>query len=341
MIPEDKSAAVSRALREAFDIAGAQDIRPIPQNLTSDLVFRINVRDSPYLLRIMTRIDERNDPVRIFACMQAAADAGLSPRVLYSNSADGIVITDFTEPVPIPTSEALLLVPETLRRLHALPPFSKSFNYVTANNFFIWRLRTAALLPAAEVEEVFHRYAQICATYPRLDADLVSCHMDLKPETILFDGRRIMLQGWQAAMRNDRYFDLAVAANFLVTNDAEERTYLEAYFDRMPDAYESSRFFLMRQIVHMLSAAVFLILGAAGKPIPQCATRPSFRDFHVRLWRREIDQSDNARKLDAGMVHWTQLLENTRHPRFADSLRIVSERNPPAEAAQLLLPSAP
>lgn len=341
MIPEDKTEAVYRGLRQAFDTTAIEDSRKIAQGLGSDLVFRIIVQDSPYLLRIMTRMDERNDPVRIFACMKAAAEADLSPRVLYASSEDGIAITDFTEAVPIPPSEALLLLPETLRRLHALPPFPKSFNYVTAHNFFIWKLRGAALLPAPEVEEVFCRYAQICATYPRLDADLVSCHMDLKPENILFDGRRIRLQGWQAALRNDRYFDLAVAANFLVTGGAEERTYLEAYFGQPPDDYQASRFFLMRQVVHMLSAAVFLILGAAGKPIPPGAAPPSFRDFHARLWRGEIDLADNNRKLDYGIVHWNQMLENIRHPRFDDSLRIVSERSPTAEAAQLLLPSAP
>ncbi len=61
---------------------------------------------------------------------------------------------------------------------------------------------------------------------------MVSCHMDLKPENIVFDGRRVWLVGWQAAFVNDRYFDLAVAANFVVTGAAEESVYLEQYFGR-------------------------------------------------------------------------------------------------------------
>src|ERR1035437_5001389 len=52
---------------------------------------------------------------------------------------------------------------------------------------------------------------------PRLDADLVSCHMDLKPENILYDGRRVWLIDWMAAFLNVRYFDLAIVANFVVT----------------------------------------------------------------------------------------------------------------------------
>ena len=86
---------------------------------------------------------------------------------------------------------------------------------MTAHNFFIWRLRASGLLPNSEIEEVFRRYQQICAAYPRLDADLVSCHMDLKPENILFDGSRVWLVDWMAAFVNDRYFDLAIVANFV------------------------------------------------------------------------------------------------------------------------------
>lgn len=115
----------------------------------------------------MTGMDERNDPARIFACMKAAAEAGLAPRVLYSNEAEGIAIIDWIETVPFPMAQALTYLPATLRSLHRLPPFPKTFNYVTAHKFFIWRLRTASLLPEAEIEEAFRCYERICAVYPR------------------------------------------------------------------------------------------------------------------------------------------------------------------------------
>jgi len=100
MIPQEKSAAVWRGLDEAFGTRSIEDIRRMTRGLSSDLVFRIVVRGSPYLLRIMTRMDERNDPARVFACMKAAAEAGLAPRVLYSNEAEGIAIIDWIEIVP-------------------------------------------------------------------------------------------------------------------------------------------------------------------------------------------------------------------------------------------------
>jgi len=341
MIPQEKSAAVFRGLREAFDTTAIEEIRRMTKGLSSDLVFRIVVKGSPFLLRIMTRMDERNDPVRVFTCMKAAAEAGLAPRVLYSNTEDGIAIIDFIEAVHFPPTQALLLLPRTLRKLHALPPFPKAFNYVTAHNFFIWKFRAAGLLPHGEIEEVFCGYERICAAYPRLDADLVSCHMDLKPENILFDGHRVWLVDWMAASLNDRYFDLAIVANFVLTSDTDERTYLEEYLGQPPDEYQRARFTLMRQVLHMFAAAVFLLLGSAGKPVRPSERPPSFRDFHERIWAGEIDLADNDLKIVYGMVHWQQLLQNVRQPRFDEALRIVSERNASQEDVRLLLPSVP
>jgi hypothetical protein len=341
MIPQEKSAAVFRGVLEAFGTTAIEDICMMPKGLSSDLVFRIVVQGSPYLLRIMTRIDESLDPGRIFACMSAAAEAGLAPCVRYGSAEDGISITDFVEAVPFPAPQALVQLPGTLRRLHALPPFPKAFNYVTAHNGFIWRFRKAGLLPKGEIDEVFTRYEQVCAAYPRLDSDMVSCHSDLKPENIAFDGHRIWLLGWQAALLNDRYFDLAVAANFVVTSDADEWTYLKQYFGQRPDEYQHARFFLMRQVMHMFSATVFLLLGSAGRSISQSENLPSFRDFHRRIWAGEVSLADNDMKTACGRVHWKQLLQNARGARFDEALAIVSERNRSQEAVRLLLPSAP
>jgi len=339
MIPLEKMAAVTEGLREAFGATDFTDICRVNQVLSSDFVFRIVVRGSPYLLRVMTRIDERNDPVRQFTCMQAAAEGGVAPRVLHANTEDGILITDFVEAAPFCQAQALTLIPATLKKLHALPPFPKVFNYVTAHNGFIWRFRSANLVATSEIEEVFRRYDQVCAAYPRLNTDMVSCHSDLKPENIVFDGQRVWLVDWKAAFLNDRYFDLAIVANFVITSDADERTYLEAYFEQPPDEYECARFFLMRQVMHMFYAAVFLMLGSAGQPVNQEESLPTFRDFHQRIWAGEIDLADQVTRIVYGRVHWEQLLQNMRQARFEEALGIVSDRHSGQADLPRLLPA--
>jgi thiamine kinase-like enzyme len=160
--------------------------------------------------------------------MKAAAEAGLAPHVWYTSIEDRISITDFVETASFPIREALVRIPAALRTLHALPPFPAVphpmntsclflINKGAAADAFIQRFQAANLLPKVESEELFARYSQMCAAYPHRDSDMVSSHNDLfKPDNILFDGNQLWLVDWEAAFLNDRYADLAVAANLVV-----------------------------------------------------------------------------------------------------------------------------
>ena len=120
MFPKEKNEAVMRALRTTFGAAGIEDLRLLSGGGRADLIFRIVVQGSPFLLRIIRRTD---DPVCHFTCMQAAADAGLAPQVLYTSVEDRICITGFVNAVPLSPQDALVRLPAALRTLHALPPF--------------------------------------------------------------------------------------------------------------------------------------------------------------------------------------------------------------------------
>lgn len=327
MIPAEKKVPAERALRESFGVNSFEDIRKLTTGLSSALVFRIVVRGRPYLLRVITRTDQMSDPTRQFACMKSGAEAGLAPRVWYANVEDRLSITDFVEAQPFSTAQALLRLPATLRALHTLSPFPKMTtypHYLDAIDAFIQKFQAAKILPESETRELFELYARVVSVYPRNDSDLVSCHNDLKPENILFDGDRVWLVDWEAAFLNDRYLDLAVVANFVVMNDAEETAYLRAYFDEEPGDYRLARFYLMRQVAHMSYATIFLLLGSSGKPIESHAPVPAFRDFHNRIWGGEIDLGSAEAKLQYGRVHMNQALHEMRAPRFDHSLRIFS-----------------
>ena len=162
--------------------------------------------------------------------MKAGEDAGLAPRVWYTSIEDRVSITDFVNAKPFPKATALEKLPETIRRLHALPPFPRTANYLEVMDGFISRLQAGKILPESETADAFELYAKAREAYPRDDADMVSSHNDLKPENVLFDGERVWLVDWEAGFLNDRYLDLSVVGNFLVTNEEEEKTLLRRYF---------------------------------------------------------------------------------------------------------------
>ena len=333
MIPQEKLAAVGRALNEAFGVRAFDEIRDLTERPGSNRAYRIVVRDSIYLLRINTRA---GDTQRHFSCMQAASEAGLAPRVRYASAEDRISITDFVEAVPFPAVDALRRVPAALRTLHALPPFPAApFNTTCTfllsegpvRDGFLQKFRAANILPVSELEELFAQYARVAATLSSLDPDLAPSHNDLfKPDNMLFDGTRLWLVDWEAAFQNDRYADLAVVANMLVANEADEQIYLQEYFGAPPTPFQSARFHLMRQLAHIFYSLAFLSLGPAQKPVDWSEPVPEYGGFQRRFWTREAGLADSDSKILYGKVHWEQLKDNVRQPRFDDSLQILANR---------------
>jgi hypothetical protein len=169
MIPQEKIAAATRGLNEAFGVAAFDDMRDLTERPGSNRAFRIVVRGSAYLLRINTRA---GDATHHFACMQAAAEAGLAPRVRYASAEDRISISDFVEAVPLPAADALRRVPAALRTLHALQafpvaPFNTTCTFLLSKgpalDGFLQKFRAANILPEHDVVELLSQCERLAA----------------------------------------------------------------------------------------------------------------------------------------------------------------------------------
>lgn len=327
MIPETKQPIVTRALKEAFGVTELEELQPLSGGLSSALAFKIVVRKNPYLLKLM-RTEVISDPKNEFACIQSAAEAGIAPRIWYASVDDRIMITDFVDARPFPEDLLPLIVP-VLRTLHSLPPFPKPLmgNYLDAmDRLFVRRFEAAKLLPESATEEVFRLYNEAMKVYPRNETDLVTCHNDLKPQNMRFDGNRVWLVDWVSAFLNDRYVDLAIVANFFVKDEVQENAYLSSYFGEPAGEYRSARFFLMRQILSMFYATLLLMEASrAGQFIDANMSTLDFRQYHRDLIADKIDMLHAEAKVEYGMLHLREALRNMRTPRFEESLARIGD----------------
>lgn len=324
MIPATKQHAVDSALQTAFGASTIDDIIQLTTGLSSALIFKIVVNGRPYLLRVIMRDDAMANPAHYYTCMQIAAEAGVAPRVWYAGVEDRISVTDFIEPVYYTTQQAREKMPVMLRNLHALPAFPFRIHYLDVMHGFAEKFKAAGIMPAHVMDELFAVYQRIKAVYPHDTAGYVSCHNDLKPENIIYDGVRPWPVDWEGAFLNDRYCDLAVVGNFVADGEEEEKQYLQTYFNAPPTSYQYARFVLMQQLMHFFYFIFFTQVGNDGSPIDITMPALPFRQFHDDIWTGKIDLKNNTNKLAYARVHMERLRENSRTGLFEEALKVVA-----------------
>lgn len=314
MIPSEKQEAVERALRDVWGTTVVDEAERITRGRTNSLVFRVVVRGTPYLLKIIGR---QEDPTRHYACMRAAAEAGLAPRVIYTHAGDRLSLTDFVRAERVSRSAALPLLGRCLRELHALAPFARApFN--TTCTFLLtpgparegFVASAAKLLPEEERERLLAGYEELVTTYSTREEDLVACHNDLfKPDNMLFAGRKLWLVDWEAACLNDRYAELAVVANQVVANAEDEEALLREYFGGAPSEEQRSRLRQMQRLARVFYALAFTAAAAAKGTTKASAPLPDLDDYQRQWWEGEVAPVDGESKMTYARVQLAHLLQ--------------------------------
>lgn len=326
MIPQNKVPLVEKALLTAFNTTSFEDIVPMTKGLSTALIYRIIVRGQPYLLRIVMRTDAIADPALYYASMETAAQAGVAPPIYYLSVEDRISITGFVAEQPFSEDLAKKLVPPLLRKLHATPKFAFRLQYFDSISKWLPRYKEKNVLSEKANDELMARYQRIIAIYPVHAVDgWVSCHNDTKAENIVFDGTRPWLVDWESAFLNDRYLDLAIIGNFLVSTREDEEAFLSAYFDRLPTEDETARFYVMRAILHFFYFTFLIALDNGENPIDVATLRRhDFNRFHKEMWGGGTELKDAQIKREYAMIHFERFMTVTDERRMQESLQLIS-----------------
>ena len=197
--------------------------------------------------------------------MDAAARAGVAPRVLAADAASGALLTDYRDGAPWTLAQArepsnLERLAALLRTLHALP--------IQLPVFAAERIaaRYLAALPAYVREpSAAERGDELLTLTRRYDvryAPTAFCHNDLAAANVLDDGG-LALVDFEYAVRADPLLDVANAAVMNGLGAEEQRALLTAYRRAVPATAELEELAWLVRMVRLM-AWFWALLGEAS-----------------------------------------------------------------------------
>lgn len=140
------------------------------------------------------------------ALLQAAADAGLAPKVIYVSAVARVLVTDFVDGSL--DSNAIELG-QLIRKIHALPPIGNRLKLFERLAFYTDSALSRGVVPNELIDP---QHAPLRAAIAHLEAlPAVTCHNDLGYGNVLRTPHGPMAIDWEYAATGCAYFDVAAA----------------------------------------------------------------------------------------------------------------------------------
>jgi aminoglycoside phosphotransferase (APT) family kinase protein len=201
----------------AAGLAPTEPLSPIKGGVSGALICRLDTHGGRYLLRLEPGRIALEHRKRNAACMRAAAEAGVAPRVLHSDPAGGVTVMDFIAARPLaehPGGRAAVVqaLGGLIARIQACPPFPTLGDGRDTLQLLLDGLAASGLFAPALLDPHAEALARVRAVRPWHAAALVPSHNDPSPRNLISDGRRLWLVDWELACQNDPLFDAAIVS---------------------------------------------------------------------------------------------------------------------------------
>ncbi len=209
---------------------------PVTGGLTNRS-FRVQAGDRAYFVSIpgersellaIPRADEIHNTM-------AAAETGVSPRVLDRLPASGVIIVEFLNGRTL--SQADMHLPgmverlaTAIRRLHTARRFANDFDLFRLTDSYRGVLASDRLAPPAGFDDYQPRLAEMRAAVQAHPLPPRPCSNDLVPENLIDDGTRLWIVDFGYSGNNDPCSELGNACCEAAFDQAEAEALAKAYF---------------------------------------------------------------------------------------------------------------
>ena len=332
-IPEGRRAAAEMALAEVCGRATIDAITPVRGGASGASIFRVEAGGRQWLLRLEAVEGPSFAFVgRAYACMQAASDAGVAPRLRHADPDQGVAVMDFisTRPLSDFPGGPSALVPALgalIGRVHAIEPAfgPPRAPYPAMAGHMIGALGRSALFRPGLLDPHLEGFERVRRAY-RFEGPAVSCHNDPNRQNVLFDGERLWLIDWELAFANDPLIDVGILAeNFAPAPEAAEAL-LGAWLGRAPDRALRARFALARQLSRAFYAGVLLAGFAASPPAePDDLAAPTVAEFTRAVAEGRLTPASPGVIYTLGKMMLAGFLENLSSPEVTAALAMDGE----------------
>jgi aminoglycoside phosphotransferase (APT) family kinase protein len=263
LIPAERREAARTALAAAFGARPVDGLRLLQGGVSGALIWRVDVGGRACVLRLEPERIALHHRQRGYACMTAAAAAGVAPAVRYADPAAGVAVMDFVDGRPLsehPDGSAGLVreLGAMIARLQATAPFQTLGDSGDDVAALLATLRASGLFAPGLLDPYADGLARVRAACPWDPASLVSSHNDPNPRNMLFDGRRVWLVDWELAFRNDPLFDVAILTTELAATPDLEDILVAAALGRPSDRALRARLAVTRLLTRLFYGCIAL-----------------------------------------------------------------------------------
>tara|TARA_B100000674_G_scaffold12676_1_gene9449 strand:+ start:9569 stop:10498 length:930 start_codon:yes stop_codon:yes gene_type:complete len=205
---------------------------------------------------------------------KVAAKVGVSPRVIYSNSASGIMITETVQNIETMTPDLFKERKEAPKRagLALAKLHNSGENFEFRFELFSMIDEYLSILTTKDVDfpdgyhEVVNSAKPIKELLEKANLPLAPCHCDPLCENFLDDGNIMWIVDWEYSGMNDPLWDLGDLSVEAGMTDLQDSELLQAYFGRQPTDQETARMIIYKAMCDLLWTLWGLIQHADNNP---------------------------------------------------------------------------
>ncbi len=274
----------------------------------TNLVYRVDSGQRSVCLRLPGQgteeyINRENEA----QAAQAAASAGVSPGVLYSDS-DGVMVTEYIDGAVTMTPELFKSIDqspqragEAFRKLHdANLKFNFRFELFSMIDEYLEVLAGKTVEFPDGYHDVLAESQSVREALEKHELPLTACHCDPLCENFLDTGERMWIVDWEYSGMNDPMWDLgdlSVEAGF---DQAQDIEMILAYFGAQPRPDQYGRIIIYKAMCDLLWTLWGLIQHANDNPVEDFWDYSTTRFSRCKALMASSEFSDHVKAVYAG-----------------------------------------